>query len=87
MCRGTAPWPSRSFDEARLGQMKNQKLATPELRERRLAVFTLLVASFGAGFVAAQLIGALVGAAAMFGLLLFPPFRDPVLRLMDLLMP
>ncbi|MGA8744722.1 MAG: hypothetical protein WB507_02525 [Solirubrobacterales bacterium] len=59
----------------------------PGLGERRPAVFTLLVASFGAGFVAAQLIGGLVGAAAMFALLLFPPFRDPVLRLMDLLMP
>lgn len=59
----------------------------PLLAERRLAVFTLLVASFGAGFVAAHLVGGLVGAAAMFALLLFPPFRDPVLRLMDQLIP
>ena len=67
--------------------MEDQKSAPPELKERRLSVFTLLIASFGAGFVAAHLIGGLVGAAAMFALLLFPPFRDPVLRLMDLLIP
>lgn len=67
--------------------MKGQKSTPPELKERRLAVFTLLVASFGAGYVAAHLVGGLVGAAAMFALLLFPPFRDPVLRLMDLLIP
>lgn len=67
--------------------MKGPKSAPPGLKERRLAVFTLVVASFGAGFVAAHLVGALVGAAAMFAPLLFPPFRDPVLRLMDLLIP
>ena len=68
-------------------QMKDQKSAPPALKDRRIAVFTLLVASFGAGYVAADLLGALIGAAAMFALLLFPPFRDPVLRLMDLLIP
>ncbi len=67
--------------------MQHQSSGSPQLRERRLAVFTLLVASFGAGYVAAGLIGALVGAAAMFVMLLFAPFRDPVLRLMDLLIP
>ena len=67
--------------------MGDQNSAPPELKDRRLAVFTLLVASFGAGYVAAQLLGGLVGAAAMFAMLLFPPFRDPVLRLMDLLFP
>ncbi len=67
--------------------MGDRKSAPPELKDRRLAVFTLLVASFGAGYVAAQLIGGLVGAAAMFALLLLPAFRDPVLRLMELLIP
>jgi hypothetical protein len=67
--------------------MQGQSPDSPQLKERRLAVFTLLVASFGAGYVAAGLIGALVGTAAMFVMLLFPPFRDPVLRLMDLLIP
>ncbi len=61
--------------------MGNQKSDPPMLKERRVAVFTLLVASFGAGFVAAHLVGGLVGAAAMFTMLLFPPFRGPVLRL------
>ena len=67
--------------------MSHPEPSGPDLKERRLAVFTLLVASFGAGYVAAHLVGGLVGAAAMFALLLFPPFRDPVLRLMDLLIP
>jgi len=67
--------------------MGEEKSKPPDLSERRLAVFTLLVASFGAGYVAAQLSGALIGATAMFAMLLFRPFRDPVLRLMDLLMP
>ncbi len=67
--------------------MQGQSPDSPQLRDRRLAVFTLLVASFGAGYVAAGLIGAFVGAAAMFVMLQFQPFRDPVLRLMDLLIP
>lgn len=67
--------------------MNAQKPVPPALKERRPAVFTLLIASFGAGYVAAHLVGALLGAAAMFALLQFPQFRDPVLRFMDLLMP
>jgi hypothetical protein len=59
----------------------------PRLRERRLSVFTLLIASFGAGYVAAHLLGAVVGAAAMLAMLQIPSFRRPVLRLMDLLIP
>jgi hypothetical protein len=77
-------WSSAS---SRVKQMKEQRSTSPDLGERRLAVFTLLVASAGAGYVAAHLSGALIGAAAMFGLLLIRRFRDPVLRLMDLLMP